>query len=215
MRPHEGQPVEQAGTPLGRSHAVMIMVHGRNASPRNILEIGAVLDRPGFTYLAPAAAGNAWYPFSFMAATERNEPGISSGLHVLDTLIEGVLARGVRPEHVVLLGFSQGACLAGEFAVRHARRFGGVVLFSGGLIGPPGTTWDFPGNFGGTPVLLGCSDIDAHVPKERVDESAAVFERMGAAVTKRIFPGMGHTVNVEEIRLTQRMMDAILADAPG
>ncbi len=215
MQSHEGQPVEQAGTPLGRSHAVMIMVHGRNAGPKNILDISEVLDRPGFTYLAPAAAGNAWYPFSFMAETERNEPGISSGLHVLDSLVSDALSLGIRPEHVVLLGFSQGACLTGEFAVRHARRFGAVVMYSGGLIGPPGTTWRFPGDFGGTPVLLGCSDMDAHVPKERVDESAAVFERMGAAVTKRIFPGMGHTVNAEEIRLTQKIMDSILADAPG
>jgi predicted esterase len=214
MRPHEGQPVEQAGAPLGESHAVMIMLHGRNAGPRNILDIGSVLDRPGFTYLAPAAAGSTWYPFSFMAETERNQPGISSGLHVLDSLVNEVLSRGIRPEHVVLLGFSQGACLTGEFAVRHARRYGGVVLYSGGLIGPPGTTWDFAGGFDGTPVLFGCSDADSHVPKERVDESAAVFERMGAAVTKRIYPGMGHTVNAEEIRLTQTLMDTILAAPP-
>ena len=214
MQPHEGRPVEAAGEPLGESHAVMIMVHGRNAAPRNILDICQVLDRPGFTYLAPAAADNTWYHFSFMAERERNEPGITSGLNVLAGLVDDVVARGIRPDHIMLLGFSQGACLAGEFAVRHAQRFGGVVMYSGGLIGPPGTTWDYPGNFDGTPVLLGCSDVDSHVPKERVDESAAVFERMGAAVDKRIFPGMGHTVNVEEIRLTQRMMDAILAGAP-
>jgi len=213
MKPHQGQSVGTAGTPLGESHAVMIMVHGRNAAPHNILDVCQVLDRPAFTYLAPAAAGNTWYPFSFMAETERNEPGITSGLHVLDELVNSVVARGIRPEHIILLGFSQGACLAGEFAVRHAQRFGGVVMYSGGLIGPPGTTWDYPGDFDGTPVLLGCSDIDSHVPKERVEESAAVFERMGASVDKRIYPGMGHTVNVEEIRLTQRMMDAILAGA--
>ena len=204
----------QAGTRLGESHAVMIMVHGRNGAPRNILDLCPTLDRPGFTYLAPAAAGNTWYPFSFMAETERNEPGITSGLQVLDGLVLDVLSRGIRPEHVMLLGFSQGACLAGEYAVRHARRFGAVVLYSGGLIGPPGTTWNYPGSFAGTPVLLGCSDVDAHVPKERVHDSAAVFERMGAAVTSRIYPGMGHTVNAEEIRLTQALMDAILAAAP-
>jgi predicted esterase len=190
------------------------MVHGRNAAPRNILDLCPVLDRPGFTYLAPAAAANTWYPFSFMAETERNEPGISSGLRVLNDLLEDVLSRGIRAEHVMLLGFSQGACLAGEFAVRHARCFGGVVMYSGGLIGPPGTAWSYPGDFGATPVLLGCSDVDSHVPLERVEESAAVFERMGAEVTKRIYPGMGHTVNGDEIRLTQRLMDAILAAAP-
>jgi predicted esterase len=214
MAPHEGQPIARAGMPLGGSHAVMILVHGRNAAPRNILDLCPVLDRPGFTYLAPAAAGNTWYPFSFMAETERNEPGISSGLRVLNDILDDILSRGIRAEHVMLLGFSQGACLAGEFAVRHARRLGGVAMYSGGLIGPPGTAWNYPGNFDATPVLLGCSDVDSHVPLERVEESAAVFERMGAEVTKRIYPGMGHTVNGEEIRLTQRLMDVVLAAAP-
>jgi predicted esterase len=214
MPPHAGQPIGMAGQPLGESHAVMIMVHGRNGRPRDILDLCPLLNRPGFTYLAPAAADNTWYPFSFMAETQRNEPGLSSGLRVLDDLLNDVLSRGIRPEHVMLLGFSQGACLGGEFAVRHARRLGGIVMYSGGLIGPPGTKWDYPGDFDGTPVLLGCSDVDLHIPKSRVDESAAVFARMGAAVTKRIYPGMGHTVNAEEIQLTQAMMDAVLADAP-
>lgn len=215
MPPHAGQPIVVAGQALGASHAVMIMVHGRGATPRDILDLCPVFDRPGFTYLAPAAAGNTWYPFSFLADTRQNEPGITSGLRVLDDLLNEVLFHGIRPEHVVLLGFSQGGCLAGEFAVRHARRLGGIAMYSGGLIGPPGTTWDYPADFGGTPVLLGCSDVDPHVPKSRVDESAAVFARMGATVTKRIYPGMGHTVNAEEIRLTQAMMDVILAAAPA
>lgn len=214
MSLHAGQPIAEAGRPLGASHAAMIMVHGRNATPGDILALCPALDRPGFTYLAPAAAGNTWYPFSFLAETQRNEPGLSSGLRVLEDLLNDILSRGIRPEHVILLGFSQGACLAGEFAVRHARRIGGIVLYSGGLIGPPGTTWDYPGDFDGTPVLLGCSDVDPHVPLARVEESAAVFARAGAAVTKRIYPGMGHTVNAEEIRLAQGLMDAILADAP-
>lgn len=189
----------------------MIMVHGRNAEPRNILDLCRALDRPAFTYLAPAAAGHTWYPFSFMAEIDKNEPGISSGLQVLERLIEELDGLGVPAEHVMLLGFSQGACLTGEFAVRHARRYGGIVMYSGGLIGPPGTTWPYTGDFAGTPALLGCSDVDAHVPKTRVDESAAVLEHMGAAVTERIYPGMGHLVNADEIRLTQTMMDAVLA----
>jgi phospholipase/carboxylesterase len=215
MSPHAGQPVVQAGTPLGESHCAMVMVHGRNAGPRNILDLGPVLDRPGFTYLAPAAAGSTWYPYSFMADPESNEPWLSSALAVLRELVEEVVSRGVRREHLILLGFSQGACLAGEFAVRHPDRYGGVVLYSGGLIGPPETTWNHPGSFAGTPVFLGCSDVDAHVPKTRVDESAAVFEEMGATVTKRIYPGMGHLVNEDEIAFTQGLMDAVLADAPG
>jgi predicted esterase len=193
----------------------MIMVHGRNAEPRNILDLCRALDRPRFTYLAPAAANRTWYPFSFMAEIERNEPGISSGLEVLDGLLAELQSQGVPPDHVMLLGFSQGACLAGEFAARHARRYGGIIMYSGGLIGPPGTTWDYAGDLAGTPALLGCSDTDAHVPRTRVDESAAVLERMGASVTERIYPGMGHLVNPDEIRLTQAMMDAVLAAATG
>jgi predicted esterase len=187
----------------------MIMVHGRGAAPRNILDLVPRLNRPGFTYLAPAAANNTWYPYSFMAETTKNEPGLSSALDVLERLVNEVVARGIRQDHIVLLGFSQGACLTSEFAARHAGRYGGVIIFTGGLIGPPGTTWNNPGSFAGTPIFLGSSDVDAHVPKERVDESAAVFTRMGAAVTKRIYPGMGHTVNDDEISYAQTVMDAV------
>jgi predicted esterase len=210
MKPHAGVPVATAGAPLGNSPAVMIMVHGRNAAPAAILELVPRLERPDFTYLAPAAAGGTWYPYSFMEQRKKNEPGLSSGLWVLEHLVADVVARGIHREHLVLLGFSQGACLTAEFAVRHAARYGGVIAYSGGLIGEPGTTWEYPGTFDGTPVFLGCSDADAHVPKTRVDESAGVFERMGAAVTKRIYPGMGHLVNDDEIAFAGEIMDAIL-----
>ena len=198
-----------AGVALGESPHVMIMVHGRGAAPRNILDLVPRLNRQGFTYLAPAAANNTWYPYSFMADTAKNEPGLSSALDVLDRLVKDVVARGVRKDHIVLLGFSQGACLTSEFAVRHADRYGGVILFTGGLVGPPGTTWSNPGSFAGTPIFLGSSDPDPHVPKDRVDESAAVFTRMGAAVTERIYPGMGHTINDEEIVYAQAVMDGV------
>lgn len=209
MEPHGGQPIVTAGVPLGESPTVMIMVHGRGAAPRNILDLVPRLNRPGFTYVAPAAANNTWYPYSFMADTSKNEPGLSSALDVLDRLVKDVVSRGVRKDHIVLLGFSQGACLTSEFAVRHADRYGGVILFTGGLIGPPGTIWNNPGSFAGTPVFLGSSDPDPHVPKDRVDESAAVFTRMGAAVTERIYPGMGHTINDEEIVYAQAVMDGV------
>ena len=210
MKPHAGEPLVTAGTPLGRSPAVMIMIHGRNAAPRNILDLVPQFERPDFTYLVPAAAGNTWYPLSFMVEKERNEPGLSSGLWVLEHLMGEVVRQGIRRDRVLLLGFSQGACLTGEFAVRHADRYGGVILYSGGLIGPPGTTWEYPGSFNGTPIFLGCSDVDAHVPKMRVDESAAVFNRMSASVTERIYPGMGHLVNEDEIAFTQALMHDIL-----
>ena len=195
-----------AGAPLGQAGAAMIMVHGRNAAPRNILDLVPRIDQSGFAFLAPAAAGNTWYPFSFMAERERNEPGLSSGLSVLAHLVAQVEAAGVSKDRIVLLGFSQGACLTAEFAVRHAARYGAVILYSGGLIGPEGTVWEYPGGFDGTPVFLGCSDVDGHVPKTRVDASAAVFARMGAEVTERIYPGMGHLVNDDEVAFTRTLL---------
>jgi predicted esterase len=209
VKPHAGQPLAAAGAPLGKSPVAMILVHGRNALPANILSFVPAFGRLDITYLAPGAAGGTWYPLSFMADREKNEPGISSGVWVLEQLVQHVVRAGVRKDRIVLLGFSQGACLTSQFAASHADRYGGVVLYSGGLIGPPGTTWNYPGSFGGTPVFLGCSDVDAHVPKTRVDESAAVFQRMGATVTEQIYPGMGHLVNEEEIAFTRTLLDEI------
>jgi predicted esterase len=207
--PHAGQPVVEAGAPLGQAPAVVVMVHGRNAGPANILDLVPRLARPGLTYLAPAAANRTWYPLSFMADTAANEPGLSSGLASLASLVGRIEAAGVARSRIVLLGFSQGACLTAEFAARHASRFGGVIVFSGGLIGPPGTRRDYPGAFDGTPVFLGCSDVDAHVPASRVAESAEVFTRMGATVTLRIYPGMGHTVSDDEIAQARAMLDTV------
>jgi phospholipase/carboxylesterase len=209
--PHAGQPVVTAGVPLETARAAMILVHGRNAAPRNILELATPLAHPGVAYLAPAAADHTWYPLSFLAERPRNEPWLSSALGVIRRLVDDVLARGIPPSRIVLLGFSQGACLAAEFALRHPTRYGGLVVFSGGLIGPPGTTWEERGDVAGTPVLFGCSDVDAHVPRWRVDESAAVFTRMGASTDLRIYPGMGHLVNDDEIAAAR----AIVAAAAG
>ena len=185
------------------------MVHGRNAGPQNILDLVARLDRPSWTYLAPAAANRTWYPFSFMAPIEQNEPWLSSALEVLKQMVADVNARGIPADRLVILGFSQGACLTAEFAVRHPDRYGGIIVFSGGLVGPPGTTWSGEGRFDRTPVFLGCSDIDPHVPKSRVDESTAVFVRMGAEVTERIYPRMGHLVNDDEIAFARGVLDRI------
>jgi predicted esterase len=186
------------------------MVHGRGAAPENILELVPRLDRPEFSYVAPAAANNSWYPYSFMAETAANEPGLSSALEMLKALVESIVSNGMPRSRILLLGFSQGACLTCEFAVRNAARYGGVIAYTGGLIGPPGTTWNDEGSFDGTPVFLGCSDVDSHVPKSRVDESAAVFTRMGAAVIERIYPGMGHIVNEDEISFTQTLLDTLM-----
>jgi predicted esterase len=210
MEPHGSQPMMQHGEPLGTA-PVLLMIHGRGAGPKNILDLVPRLARPGFTCLAPAAAGNTWYPYSFMAETGQNQPGLDSALATLRGIVDDVMAKGVPPERIVLLGFSQGACLTSEFAARHARRYGGVIAFTGGLIGPPGTAWNYPGSFDGTPVFLGCSDVDHHVPKTRVDETAEVFTRMGASVDQRIYPGMAHIVNDDEIAAAQEILDAVVA----
>ncbi len=209
MRPHGAQPVETRGRELGEGSAAMILVHGRGATPTSILELAEALWHPEFTYLAPAAAGNTWYPYSFMAEIAANEPGLSSGLAVLDSLAARVVEAGVPRDRIVLAGFSQGACLMLEFAVRHVARYGALLGFSGGLIGPRGTTWSSEGHFDGTPVFLGCSDIDAHVPLDRVEETARVFERMGAVVEKRIYPGMGHLINEDEIAFARSIVEEV------
>jgi predicted esterase len=212
MKPHAGQPLLRTGAADASARAAMIMIHGRNAGPANILDLVPVLRRPDFLYLAPAAAGGTWYPFSFMFPRERNEPGISSGLAVIEELVTDLVAQGFAAHQIMLLGFSQGACLTTEFSIRHPRRYGGVIALSGGLIGEPGTTWDdATTSLDGTPVFLGCSDVDAHIPAERVLESEAVFKRLGANVTRKLYPGMGHTVIPDEIEHVQRVMDEVLA----
>ncbi len=207
MLPHDGQPVVEAGPPLGEARVVGILVHGRNAAPANILDLAKRFERPDITWLAPAAAGRTWYPLSFMAEIAQNEPGVSSGIGVLAALVARVESAGVPRSRIVIGGFSQGACLASEFAIRHASRFGGLLVFSGGAIGEPGTTWTHPGAFDGTPAFLGCSDVDAHVPEGRVRETAGVLDRMGAEVTLRIYPGMGHLVNEDEIEAARVILD--------
>ena len=191
--------VVRAGRPLREADAAVVMVHGRGATAESILTLAEEVGQPELAYVAPQAPGFSWYPFSFMAPIEQNEPHLSSALRTLDEVLAELAAAGIPPERTVLLGFSQGACLSLEFAARHAQRFGGVVALSGGLIGPPGTSRDYAGSLDETPVFLGCSDRDPHIPAERVHESAEVFRRMGARVTERIYPGLGHTVNQDEL----------------
>lgn len=195
---HSGRALTFRGAPLAEASAAVLMLHGRGDSARGILGLADVLGVAGVAYAAPEAEGNSWYPQSFLTPLERNEPQLSAALQAVeDALAE--LAAVVVHENIVLLGFSQGACLALEFAARHARRYGGVVALSGGLIGPEGTPRDYSGSLSSTPVFLGCSDVDAHIPETRVWESAAVMEGLGGAVDARIYPGMGHTVNQDEV----------------
>jgi predicted esterase len=189
----------------------MIMVHGRGATAESILTLVQALDTPGFVYLAPQAAGNTWYPNSFLAPIPSNEPGISSGLAAIDDLMKRVAAAHIPPEKTMLLGFSQGACLSLEFAARHARRYGGIAGLSGGLIGPDGTPRNYRGSFDGTPVFLGCSDVDFHIPVERVRDTAQIFKKMGAVVDVRLYPGMGHIVNDDEVNAVKKMMAQVVS----
>lgn len=211
--PHQGQPILAAGAPLEAARAAMVMIHGRGASAPDILTLAGEFDAPGVTFLAPQAAQNQWYPFSFLAPIAQNEPWLGSALAAVAAVLVRVAAAGIPPERTLLLGFSQGACLALEFAARNARRYGGIAGLSGGLIGPPGSPRDYPGTFAGTPIFLGCSDHDPHIPAARVEESAEVLRRMGAVVTARLYPNMGHTVNRDEIAAVQAMVTAVATAA--
>jgi predicted esterase len=181
-------------------------LHGRGASAEDILGLSREWRIQDIAYLAPQAYGSTWYPYSFLAPLERNEPGISSGLRVVSRLLHDLETQGIPSDRVALIGFSQGACLTLEFAARHPRRYAAIVAFSGGLIGPPGTPRDYEGSFDGTPVFIGCSDADTHIPVERVRESSAVFRRMGAVVDERIYPRMGHTVNRDELDAVEPLL---------
>ncbi len=204
--PHRGGPVRTAGEPAGKARAAMLMVHGRGARAEDILSLTGQLALPGFIYYAPQAAGDTWYPNRFLAPLRDNEPWLSSALACLENVLARIQADGIPPERTLLLGFSQGACLSLEFAARHARRYAGLVGFSGALIGPEDTPRDYPGSLAGTPVFLGCSDVDPHVPKEYVDASARVLRRLGGEVTERLYPNMDHSVNPDEIEFVRGLM---------
>ncbi len=188
----------------------MVMVHGRGATAESILSLSSAFGIGGFAYLAPQAAGNTWYPNSFLAPIPSNEPGITSGLAAIGDVIASITASGIPLERTMVLGFSQGACLSLEYTARNAARFGGIACLSGGLIGPDGTPRDYPGDYAGTPAFLGCSDVDGHIPARRVTESAEVLERMGASTTVKLYPGMGHLVNEDEIEHVQAIMRGVL-----
>ncbi len=209
--PHGDASILAAGTPLAQASSAVLMVHGRGATAEDILGLAAELPTDGVAYLAPQAAGHTWYPYRFLEPIDRNEPYLSSALALLGRLVGQIETGGIPAERIGLLGFSQGACLALEYAVRNPRRYGGVCGLSGGLIGPPGTAWAETGSLAATPVFLGCSDVDSHIPAERVRESASHLEKLGAMVDLRLYPGMGHTVNRDEIEAVRRVVAAMTA----
>lgn len=204
--PHQGQSVFTTGASLENAQGAMVMLHGRGASAQDILSLANELDQPGFTYLAPQAAGNTWYPNRFTAPIEQNEPWLSSALAIIGDLLSYLVNSGFPPEKIMLLGFSQGACLALEYAARNMRRYAGLVGLSGALIGPDDTPRNYTGSLEKTPVFLGCSNDDFHIPRRRVDSATELFRSYGGEVTERIYPNMGHTVNQDEIDYVRGMI---------
>jgi len=197
--PHQGQQLVTAGTPLDEADAALVLVHGRGATARSIVQMGQEVHREGIALLAPQAARNTWYPNSFLAPVERNEPGRTSGLQAVGDAVERAVEAGIDRERILLLGFSQGACLASEYVARNPRRYGGLVALSGGLIGETVDPTSYEGDIERTPVFIGCSDVDPHIPLERVKETSEAFELLHGDVDERIYEGMGHGVNEDEM----------------
>jgi phospholipase/carboxylesterase len=202
--------VAASGAPPARAKAAVVMLHGRGASAQDMLSLADAFAQPDIAYLAPQAPGSTWYPYSFLAPLAHNEPALSRSLATVGSALAILAGQGFGPERVVLIGFSQGGCLALEYAARNAGRYGGLAGLSAGLIGPPGTPRDYPGSLSGTPVFIGCSDSDAHIPLARVHESTQVLRRLGGDVTERIYPGMGHTINDDEVKQIRRMLAGLL-----
>ncbi|MFH5831024.1 alpha/beta hydrolase [Halalkalibaculum sp. DA3122] len=208
--PHQKQGEQTYGSSVEKAKAAMILVHGRGASAEGMFSLADQFAQPDFHYVAPKAANHTWYPYSFLEPKEKNQPGISSGLQKLYDLIRSIEDQGIPKNKIMLLGFSQGACLATEFAARHPARYGGVVGLSGGLIGPEIQFDEYEGDLEKTPVFLGCSTVDPHIPKERVNETEQVLKSLGAEVTKKLYKGMPHTVNDDEIKTIRGMMAELL-----
>ena len=196
----------KAGTSIDKTSKALIMLHGRGATAQDILSLSSYLNVEGFALLAPQATNHTWYPYSFLAPVEQNEPWLTSAVDVVGSIVSDLEAQGIASENIYFLGFSQGACLTLEVAARNAKRYGGLVAFTGGLIGNTLEAGRYPGDFAGTPVFLGTSDPDVHVPVERVHASAEQLRAMNADVTERVYKGMGHTISEDEIREVNRLI---------
>ena len=208
--PHAGAPVLAAGAPLAEARAAVVLIHGRGASADDILGFAGPLATDGVAFIAPEAAANVWYPQRFLAPLAANEPWLSSALAKLESVRETLSAAGVPDESIIWFGFSQGACLASEYVARHPRRWGGLVVATGGRIGPPGTEFEDPGGLGGTPVYLASGDPDPHIPWSRVEETAAAFRRQQAALTLRHYPGFPHAVHPEAVDFARQLLAGLV-----
>jgi predicted esterase len=200
-----------AGVALQDAAAAVVMIHGRGGSAPDILGLSASLPVEGVAFLAPQAAGNTWYPHRFIEPTAANEPHLSAAVATVAAVVGAAEAAGLPADRIVILGFSQGACLATEFAARHPRRYGGIVGLSGGLIGTDAEVEDHAGNLAGTPVILGCSDVDFHIPLARVKATTRILGAMGADVDETIYPGMGHGIVPDEVRRVRDLLERVTA----
>jgi phospholipase/carboxylesterase len=208
--PHREQPVLRKGSALEDASGAVIMVHGRGASASDILSLADEMYHPELTYLAPQAAGHTWYPNSFLAPLAENEPWLSSALKKIKDIVDSIISSGVPRQKIVVAGFSQGACLSTEFVARHAGQYGGLIAFTGGLIGPTGTRFQYPGSLAGMQAFLGAGDPDPHVPWERVEASASVLSEMGANVTLRRYPGLPHSISEDEIKSARPIIEGLM-----
>ena len=217
--PHADTALLHQGARLDEASLAVILLHGRGSSAKDILSLGSAFALPGSAYLAPQAAGHTWYPFSFLAPREANEPFLTSALARIDSIVRTIEQAGIPRERVVISGFSQGACLSTEYVATHPARYAGLIAFTGGLIGPPDSVGHNLGAYtgselAGTPAMLLSGDPDPHVPWSRIEESGAVLGAMGATVTTKCFPGRPHSVSAEEIKLARGLLLAALERSP-
>lgn len=194
------------GIALKEAEKVLIMLHGRGANAEDIISLSEYLKLHDTHIIAPQATNNEWYPYSFLSPRQQNEPWLSSALQVLKEILIDIIVAGFKSEQVFILGFSQGACLALEFATQNAQPFGGIIAFTGGLIGDVLQDENYRGNFQKTKVFIGNSDRDPHVPVTRSEESKKILEKLGAEVTLKIYTGMAHTVNDDELNWVNEHM---------
>jgi len=205
MYTHQRQLIT-AGVPLSTAQKAMVMMHGRGGTAADILSLQRFLNVEDFALVAPQATNNSWYPYSFMAPEEQNQPALDSAIQMVDDTIQALLIQGIELEHIYFLGFSQGACLTLEYVARNAHKYGGVIAFTGGLIGEELLIDRYQGDFAATPVLVTTSDPDPHVPLPRVEESVSVLEKLGANVRSQVYKGKAHSISREELELANELL---------
>jgi phospholipase/carboxylesterase len=205
--PHDGQSIIYAGADIEHAESAMIVLHGRGATAESMVGLVSEIYAENMVYVIPQAKNFAWYPYRFTEKRAVNEPGISSGLSLIQSIVNALNEKGIQQERIFFLGFSQGACLVADFIARYPAKYGGLFVLSGGLIGYQIDQNEYEGDLMQTPVFLGCSDVDFHIPEQRVHESARIFEHLNADVTKKIYPNMGHTINRDEINFVRKVIN--------